>query len=283
MVEMSLSSKGKEIFDFSHWHSIEKESETSVILREKCPIKYDKSLVLQKLSGFKSASHGDVPFLSANLSMSSNEEDASESSPKSRHSSDEKDEHSEKNEGKFDIKKLPYPITANNESTGRISHRRKFEYAFKKKKKIEKDVIVCEAESDCVIQSTKPIFIHSKTQGLRTGVIKAKSFTANPPDRDSDNEEDLSCINVRDIKDLNHAMKLDVDSIAITGARNRKDVEEARFILGPKNHIKVITKIQNAAVNLTFFCVFLIFPHRLCKILMRFWKYQTGLSSQETT
>jgi hypothetical protein len=198
--------------------------------------------VLQKLSGFKSASHGDVPFNNASLSMSSNEEDASESSPKSRHSSDEKEENSEKNEA--------------NESTGRISHRRKFEYAFRKKKKIEKDVIVCEAESDCVIQSTKPIFIHSKTQGLRTGVIKAKSFTANVPDHDSDNEEDMSCINVRDIKDLNHAMKLDVDSIAITGARNRKDVEEARFILGPKNHIKVITKIQNAAVIQKFSFIF---------------------------
>lgn len=40
-----------------------------------------------------------------------------------------------------------------------------------------------------------------------------------------------------------------MDSIAITGARTKKDVEEARFILGPKNHIKVITKIQNATVN----------------------------------
>lgn len=66
---------------------------------------------------------------------------------------------------------------------------------------------MCEAESDCVIQSTKPIFIHSKTQGLRTGVIKAKSLSVQIPD-DSENEEDLSCINVRDIKDLNHAMKL---------------------------------------------------------------------------
>ena len=92
------------------------------------------------------------------------------------------------------------------ESTGKISHRRRFEYAFKKKKKAEKDVIVCEAESDCVIQSTKPIFIHSKTQGLRTGVMKAKSFSVNLPE--SDNGEELSCINVRDIKDLNHAMKL---------------------------------------------------------------------------
>jgi len=212
--------------------SIEKESETSVVLREKCPLKYDKGLVLQKLSGFKSASHGDMPFNHASLSMSSNEEDASETSPKSRDSIDERDEiNSEKNE-------------TTTEPTGRISHRRRFEYAFKKKKKIEKDVIVCEAESDCVIQSTKPIFIHSSTLGLRTGIMKAKSFSVHLPD--SDNGEELSCINVRDIKDLNHAMKLDVDSIAITGARTKKDVEEARFILGPKSHIKVITKIQNA-------------------------------------
>jgi len=82
--------------------SIEKESETSVVLREKCPLKYDKGLVLQKLSGFKSASHGDMPFNHASLSMSSNEEDASETSPKSRDSIDERDEiNSEKNESKL--------------------------------------------------------------------------------------------------------------------------------------------------------------------------------------
>jgi len=31
--------------------------------------------------------------------------------------------------------------------------------------------------------------------------------------------------------------------------RSKKDVEEARFVLGNKSHIKVMTKIQNATVK----------------------------------
>jgi len=204
---------------------IEKESETTTILREKFPLKYDKGLILKKLTSFKSASHGDVPF----LAQSSNEEEGSDASPKSKDSFDDKEEgNPEKNEHKAEEK---------------ISHRRKFEYAFKKKKKVEKDVIVCEAESDCTIQSSKPIFIHASSQENQRDQ-KSKSYCLYM--EDSDLEDEISCINVKDIKDLNMGLKLEVDSVAITGVRSKKDVEEARFILGHKSHIRVITKIQNA-------------------------------------
>jgi len=77
---------------------IEKESETTTILREKFPLKYDKGLILKKLTSFKSASHGDVPF----LAQSSNEEEGSDASPKSKDSFDDKEEgNPEKNERNF--------------------------------------------------------------------------------------------------------------------------------------------------------------------------------------
>jgi len=87
----------------------------------------------------------------------------------------------------------------------KISHRRKFEYAFKKKKKVEKDVIVCEAESDCTIQSSKPIFIHASSQENQRDQ-KSKSYCLYM--EDSDLEDEISCINVKDIKDLNMGLKL---------------------------------------------------------------------------
>lgn len=91
------------------------------------------------------------------------------------------------------------------EKVGKISQRRKFEYAFKKKKKVEKDVIVCEAEADCVIQASKPIFIHEKD---RPGHSIAGSMTYNLHSDAIDDDEEISCINVKDIKDMNLAMKL---------------------------------------------------------------------------
>ena len=80
------------------------------------------------------------------------------------------------------------------EKMGKI-HRRKFEYAFKKKKKVEKDVIVCEAEADCVIQATKPIFVHETNNPDHCIVVEG-------------DDDDLSCIGIKDIKDLSLATKL---------------------------------------------------------------------------
>lgn len=66
-------------------------------------------------------------------------------------------------------------------------------------------MIVCEAESDCVIQSSKPIFIHASSQDNQRDQ-KSKSYCLYM--EDSDLEDEASCITVKDIKDLNLAMKL---------------------------------------------------------------------------
>ncbi len=86
----------------------------------------------------------------------------------------------------------------------KISHR-KYDYAFKTKNKKEKDVIVCEAENDCVIQSNKPLFIHLSRQDNQRD-LKSKSYCLYM--EDSETEDEISCISVKDIKDLNLAMKL---------------------------------------------------------------------------
>jgi len=66
-------------------------------------------------------------------------------------------------------------------------------------------VIVCEAESDCTIQSSKPIFIHASSQDNQRDQ-KSKSYCLYL--EDSDLEDEVSCITVKDIKDVNLGVKL---------------------------------------------------------------------------
>ena len=141
-------------------------------------------------------------------------------------------------------------IDENNKSSSSI-RRSKFNNAFKKqKKKKEKDVIVCEVENDCYLQSNKAIFIHSKSpMGLpKPNVTNKMDFTdpKNPIIDDSeDDDEDECCITVKDIKDLNFAVQNKVDCIAVSGVHSSKDIEEAKFILG-KTNVRILAKIQDA-------------------------------------
>lgn len=66
-------------------------------------------------------------------------------------------------------------------------------------------MIVCEAESDCTIQSSKPIFIHASSQDNQRDQ-KSKSYCLYL--EDSDLEDEVSCITVKDIKDVNLGVKL---------------------------------------------------------------------------
>ena len=71
----------------AYLNRIEKEGETNTYLKEKFPVAFEKGLIKKKLSLMKVCSLGDYSH-----GVSSNEDDNSETSPKSRDSAEDKEE-----------------------------------------------------------------------------------------------------------------------------------------------------------------------------------------------
>ena len=97
----------------------------------------------------------------------------------------------------------------------------KFDKFFHSKKVIvEKDVVLCTVNNDCHIKSDKPFFLYSKKNSKKYDSYENLTLL-NDPNRETkenqdqgiiriikeDEDEEISPITVRDIKDLNAAAK----------------------------------------------------------------------------
>jgi Pyruvate kinase len=130
----------------------------------------------------------------------------------------------------------------------------KFNERYKKlRRKEDKDVILCEVETDCTIQAHKALFIHTKNPvgfpGPSVTSLDFKDPLVNRTASEQDPDENETCISVKDIKDMNFATQLGVDCIAVSGVHSAEDIKEAKFILGPKTPVRLLSKIQDAKVN----------------------------------
>jgi pyruvate kinase len=97
----------------------------------------------------------------------------------------------------------------------------------RRKKKIPKErrVIICQVEFDCELKPHKPLYF---------------------PEFDHKEAFDLSVVTIKDIRDIDSAIKLGVDFIAVSYVESKDDILEVRELLSVKGrHIKVIAKIQN--------------------------------------
>eukprot|EP01017_Pseudomicrothorax_dubius_P038220 TRINITY_DN5698_c0_g1_i1.p1 TRINITY_DN5698_c0_g1~~TRINITY_DN5698_c0_g1_i1.p1 ORF type:complete len:637 (+),score=138.79 TRINITY_DN5698_c0_g1_i1:33-1943(+) len=113
-----------------------------------------------------------------------------------------------------------------------------------KQRQKEKTTIVCQVDMDCMLHSRKPIFIYS-TQEMAGRSSGKDTFEMIVDDAQEDDEE-TTILTPKDIKDINIALKMETDCIAVSDVRSAKDILEVKHLLGNRrNEIRILAKLQN--------------------------------------
>ncbi|KRX10240.1 Pyruvate/Phosphoenolpyruvate kinase-like domain [Pseudocohnilembus persalinus] len=110
-------------------------------------------------------------------------------------------------------------------------------------------VLVCRVESDCTIQSFKPVFLYISNNESKTDkntlVKRKQSYKQIEQPSSSDSSQDEEILTPKDINDIDKCIKARVDTICLTNVRSAEDVKYVKQFLGKNSQTKIIVKIQN--------------------------------------